>query len=202
MKKVSGGRSTTVFSNINNCSKMIWKNKPVIFLLFANCLLVSVSSAYAVVNDCYVVVEGNPNNFVTGSTNGVWMQEMLGGFDETYQGPYISGPFSHLNDGHRPYYIGGGINSLRLWYFNEVARWGYTSLAPDGWGTFGRIYVNDYNALLSGENIPNYKGTLPFGADPSKLYPNGCSDLPSQQPDQIPNLDTGRPECNDQTLMN
>lgn len=41
---------------------------------------------------------------------------------------------------------------------------------------------------------------LPFGSDPNEIFPNGCSDLPSQQPDQIPNLDTGRPECNDQIL--
>ncbi|MBU2459475.1 MAG: hypothetical protein KKB29_03900 [Nanoarchaeota archaeon] len=33
-----------------------------------------------------------------------------------------------------------------------------------------------------------------------KLYPNGCSDLPFQQPDQIPNFDIGKPECNDQVL--
>lgn len=32
------------------------------------------------------------------------------------------------------------------------------------------------------------------------LYPNGCSDLPSQQPAQTPSPDTGRPECNDQGL--
>lgn len=47
-------------------------------------------------------------------------------------------------------------------------------------------------------------GTLP-GQNPviealNAQYPNGCSDLPSQKPDQTPNFDTGRPECNDQVL--
>lgn len=31
-------------------------------------------------------------------------------------------------------------------------------------------------------------------------YPNGCSDLPFQQPDQAPNLDPGKPDCNDKGL--
>lgn len=42
--------------------------------------------------------------------------------------------------------------------------------------------------------------TIQVGLDPSKLYPNGCSDLPSQQPEQNPNPDPGDPKCNDQGL--
>lgn len=30
---------------------------------------------------------------------------------------------------------------------------------------------------------------------PQNIFPNGCSDLPSQQPDHSPNLDAGKPEC-------
>jgi hypothetical protein len=29
----------------------------------------------------------------------------------------------------------------------------------------------------------------------NELYPNGCSDLPSQQPANTPNLDPGKPDC-------
>lgn len=38
--------------------------------------------------------------------------------------------------------------------------------------------------------------------DVKKLYPNGCSDLPSQQPDETPNFDTGKSECSNQIFMN
>lgn len=149
--------------------------------------------AHAVPYDCYVVVEGDRNSFITYTPliNSVWMQEMLGGWDEVYHRPKISGPFELLGDG-RPIYIGGTISSLRLYSFDDISKWGYRFLAPYGWGTFARIYVDDYNALVTGASIRNYMGTLPFGSDPSKLYPRGCVDIPPALSMHNSTPDTGR----------
>lgn len=90
-----------------------------------------------------------------------------------------------------------------VWIWTKrLARW-------EAWSVFSPYkypLVSHYNLWLSSQPfdavIPNSNsGSLtPNSAYINSLFPDGCSDLSSQQPDQAPNLDTGKPECNDQGL--
>lgn len=78
------------------------------------------------------------------------------------------------------------------------------------WHWNGRSWTNAWNAASyytvgdSGHTpLPPVPGEIVSHnyVDIPKLYPNGCSELPSQQPDQTPNLDPGKPDC-PQTPLN
>lgn len=74
-------------------------------------------------------------------------------------------------------------------------QWVHFCLVMDGFMRFTSSFADSWN----NQSYPILDFSL---QDPSNLYPNGCSNLLSQEPDQTPNFDTGRPECNDQFRMN
>lgn len=89
------------------------------------------------------------------------------------------------------------VSSGKYYYEPVGKRW-----VPYGGG--GLSWATD-SQLRQWKSAADYAPTLhtgpsPIDIAPSRLYPNGCSDLPSQQPDQSPNTDIGRPECNNQVL--
>lgn len=61
---------------------------------------------------------------------------------------------------------------------------------------FDPSFADSWNA----QSYPVLDVTKQYPSVLNQLYPNGCSDLPSQQPDQTPNIDTGKPGCNDKVL--
>lgn len=71
------------------------------------------------------------------------------------------------------------------WYWDvSNRRWVSISIAP--YGTYA----------------PELPAGIYWGGSAEQLFPNGCSDLPSQQPDQTPNPDTGKPKCSNQISVN
>lgn len=89
-------------------------------------------------------------------------------------------------------------------YFDPTRR---TASYPNGqwlpvyWGAdfymrFDPSFADSWNA----QSYPVLDVTKQYPNVLNQLYPNGCSALPSQQPDQTSNPDPGKPECNNQVL--
>lgn len=117
----------------------------------------------------------------------------VGGNDHTCTRPTSSAQRSTWAFGEKYYSV-----SWAKYYYDPVGkRW-----VPYGGG--GTYWATE-DQLNQWKSAADYAPTLHVGpspvyTSPSVLYPNGCSDLPSQQSNQIPNSDTGRPECNNQVL--
>lgn len=109
----------------------------------------------------------------------------------------ISFKFLGPNTNREPLYYAVSQDPMgRIYYWSDIhKRWIY-----QGQINFHPAYrKSEFHAFEA--SASSWAGAvLPFGSDPNEIFPNGCSDLPSQKPDQTPNIDTGRPECNDQVL--
>lgn len=91
-----------------------------------------------------------------------------------------------------------GVRYVQLYYYDLKKRtWVMRSQINSGVGTKASV-----DALLIA--FPYAKIYVSIASNTpwiASQFPNGCSDLPSHQPDQEPNLDTGDPTCN-QILLN
>lgn len=91
-------------------------------------------------------------------------------------------------------------------YYNVTSEKYYYNPVGKRWIPYGGVggSKTTEGRLNQWKSAADYAPTLYLWSsvdiDPTHLYPNGCSDLPSQQPNQIPNSDTGKPGCNDQVL--
>lgn len=75
-------------------------------------------------------------------------------------------------------------------YRHNITKWYWNGI---NWTLINYIYGYTTSADSEADYATDY--TKNPNGSPQILYPNGCSDLPSKQPDQIPNHDTGNPEC-------
>lgn len=110
--------------------------------------------------------------------------------------------FLNVDHGCMPLYIGSGGPAVppdTPWFWHHVQKYAWSGghWVPRGGGSgtspsidIGADYVKEIT-----EETPGTEYAYPWD-----VFPNGCSDIPSQQPDQTPNPDTGKPECNNQVL--
>ena len=68
------------------------------------------------------------------------------------------------------------------------------------WDASNRRWVHISTAPY-GTYAPELPAGIYWGGSAEQVFPKGCSDLPSQQPDQAPNPDPGKPDC-PQTPLN
>lgn len=83
------------------------------------------------------------------------------------------------------------------WFNHTVTKYYWNGV---GWAGLGGMYA--YTANLDLAIGADYANDLNKNRwiSVNDLYPNGCSDLPSKQPDFTPNPDPGRPDCNNNGL--
>lgn len=123
-----------------------------------------------------------------GGMSGYWLDD-VSGYDYSCEYPQTT----HVGSVDNCFYpTGASYVAYYKWHWNG-ATW-----ISVGRGTYYTIGDSGHTPLppVPGEIVSHSFVNIP------KLYPNGCVDLPSQQPDQPPNSDPGKPECNDQALLN
>lgn len=154
-----------------------------IFLIFGF-LFMTVSSCYALtceetctvtILDYGLSVENYPNNSNGSVPIGAWPDSNCATFSAaiSVQPP---GAVYRINAG-KFYWNGTSWVTIKSYVHfavnSQLSTWlSGTSFVKD-WGSYAALRITS----------------------PMSLYPNGCSDLPSNEPDQTPNLNTGKPDC-------
>lgn len=95
------------------------------------------------------------------------------------------------------------VASFKYFYDPIGKKWvAYT----DGNSAAGMFWATDHQASQwesAADYVMTSYSTFPvYYTPPWVMYPNGCSDLPSKQPDHPSNSDTGKPECSNQIPLN
>lgn len=81
------------------------------------------------------------------------------------------------------------------WFDHTVSKYFWNGR---GWEGLGGVHVYTANLDIGADYANDV--TRKLWLNINSLFPHGCADLPLQEPDLTPNLDVGKPECNNQTL--